>query len=250
MNDDDFNRRLADFDRMITTYIAPYTVMLAIADKSNPTPQGIIGNGTGSLINTGTGQFLVTNNHVYEAFEQRKADSDDIVLMMTGKSGMAFADISDVHLRSRDSDRDLAVLDIPVATVQRQGKLFSMWDSWPPPRPEVGMAAVRFGYPGQGRVPMGDTLGIRPLTLGGHVSTVTEQHFSLVNKLSDSERRTPEGATPLTSYAGISGSAVYVKTPADTLILAGFVYRGINMGLDTIFVTFASHINADGALRG
>ena len=46
-----------------------FTVMLAIIDQSDPTPQAIIANGTGSLLNTGPGQFLVTNEHVYRAFE-------------------------------------------------------------------------------------------------------------------------------------------------------------------------------------
>ena len=248
MNDDEFKRRVAHFERLTATYIAPFTVMLAIVDKSNPTPQGIIANGTGSLVNTGVAQFLVTTNHVYESFERRRAEFDGTMLLMSGKDGVSFADISNVSLRGRDKDRELAVLDVPVAIVLRQGKLFSPWDSWPPPRPTVGMPAFLFGYPGQGRVPMGDSLGIRPLTPGRHVSTVTERHFSLANEKGDSERGTPEGATPMTDYGGISGSAVYVMTLDQTLILAGFEYEA-HFDLDIIYVTFASHINADGTIR-
>jgi hypothetical protein len=168
--------------------------------------------------------------------------------MMSGTGGKSFADISDVRLVSRHAERDLAVLDVPVETVFQQGKLFSPWDSWPPPRPAVGMPAFLFGYPGQGRVPMGDSLGIRPLTLARHVSTVNDRHFSLADDKGDSEPRTPEGATPLTDYGGISGSAVYVLTPSPSLILAGFAYQA-RFEWDIIYVTFASHINTDGTIR-
>ncbi len=222
--------------------------MLAIVDRANPTPQGIIANGTGSLVYTGTAPLLVTNNHVYDASERRCAESEGILLLMSGTGGKSFVDISDVQLISRDEDRDLAVLDVPVATVLRQGKLFSPWDSWPPPRPAVGMSAFLFGYPGQGRVAMGDSLGIRPLTLGRYVSTVSDRHFSLVNDRGDWEPRTPEGAAPLSDYGGISGSAVYVMTPGPHLILSGFAYQA-RFDWDIIYVTFASHINADGTIR-
>jgi hypothetical protein len=60
--------------------------------------------------------------------------------------------------------------------------------------------------------------------------------------------RTPAGATPITEYAGISGSAVYVMTPDRRLILAGFAYAE-HFGVDIIYVLFASHINADGTVR-
>jgi hypothetical protein len=97
-------------------------------------------------------------------------------------------------------------------------------------------------------VPIGDSLGIRPLTLGRHISTVTERHFSLANEKGDSERGTPEGATPMTDYGGISGSAVYVMTPDQTLILADFKYKS-HADLYIRYVTIASHINADGTIR-
>ena len=248
MTDEEFAQRSAQFERLAATYIAPYTVMLAIVDRANPTPQGIIANGTGSLVNTGAAQLLVTNNHVYEGFERRRAVSDEMPLMMSGMSGRSLADISDVRLISRDKDRDLAVLDVPVATVSRQGKLFSPWDSWPPARPAVGMPAFLFGYPGQGRVPMGDSLGIRPLTLGRYVSTVTERQFSLADDRGDSEMRTPDGATPITDYGGISGQR-HLRDDTRPEAHTGRFRQGGSFGWDIIYATFASHINADGTIR-
>ena len=52
MTDQEFNVLSKRFRTLCETCIAPFTVMLAIADKSNPTPEGIIANGTGSFINT------------------------------------------------------------------------------------------------------------------------------------------------------------------------------------------------------
>ena len=156
--------------------------MLAIIDRSDLTPQGIIANGTGSLINTGPGQFLVTNDHVYRSFKSRLAVNPGTMLVMSGVDGVPFRDISQNHsVRGRDKDLDLAVLEIPVPLVFEL-ELSSIWDSWPPPRPEYGMAAVVFGYPGQGRTPMGDSrLGVHPMIIGTHVTSSNERQFLLVD---------------------------------------------------------------------
>ena len=190
----------------------------------------------------------MTNNHVYEAFQSRRAASPDIMLLMSGTGGRRFLDISQIHVRGRDKDRDLAVLDIPVPHVFRQGKLFSTWDSWPPRRPEEGMPAIIYGYPGQGRVPLGDSLGIRPNTIGKYVASVSDRHFLLADVNSDAEIGTPEGATPLTSLGGMSGSAVYVMISKKELVLAGFMYES-SYSMSIIYATYADHINADGTIR-
>ena len=168
MNDDEFKGGGWLISSGLTaTYIAPFTVMLAIVDKSNPTPQGIIANGTGSLVNTGVAQFLVTNNHVYESFERRRAEFYGTMLLMSGKTGVSFADISNVSLRGRDKrprtrsarcaggDRlatrkaVFALGFLATATSDSRHASLSLWLSRP------------------GRVPMGDSLGIPPLTLEG-----------------------------------------------------------------------------------
>jgi len=82
MKDQEFNVLLGNLDKRCATCIAPFMVMLAIADKANRTPHGIITDGTGSLFNTGSFSFLVTNNHVYEPYQTRRAASDGIVLLL------------------------------------------------------------------------------------------------------------------------------------------------------------------------
>ena len=123
-----------------------------------------------------------------------------------------------------------------------------MWHMLAAASPGIGMPALIYGYPGEGRVPLGDSLGIRPLTTGRYVASVTDRHFSLADIQGDSEMRTPEGATPITSYGGISGSAVYIIQSNSESFLGGFVYEA-NFALDSIYVTFCDHIHADGTIR-
>jgi len=223
--------------------------MLAIVGKSDPTPEGVIANGTGSLINTGPGQFLVTNEHVYQEFETRRSESQDVMLLMSGVDGRPFRDISDEHsLRSRDESLDLAVLSIPVPLVFELGKMFSTWNSWPPPRPEKEMAVVVYGYPSQGRIPLGNNLGVRPNLIGRQVVSVSDRHFVLANPENDAVVRTPEGVAPLTSLAGMSGSAVYVLPRNGHMFLSGFMYEASN-SMDIICATHADHICSDGTIR-
>ena len=225
-----------------------FTVMLAILDKSDQTPQSIIASATGSLINTRSGQFLVTNDHVYRAFEFKRAANPGIMLIMSGKDDVPFRNISDQHsVRGRDEGLDLAVLEIPVPLVYELGKLFSTWHSWPPPRPEPGMFAIVFGYPGQGRMPMGDRLGVSPMIIGTQITSSNDRQFALVDTEKDSIKTSPEGAPPLTSLGGMSGSGVYALSNDKELFLAGFMCEA-NDAMDIIYASLAAHINADGTI--
>jgi Trypsin-like peptidase domain len=250
MTDEQLSAMSKQFAKRCETELGPSTVMLAIIRKSDLTPAAIIANGTGSLINTGARQLLVTNDHVYEAFQSRRAVSPDIMLLMSGVDGKPFHDISYDHsVRSRDKDLDLAVLDIPAPLVFKLGKKFSSWDSWPPRRPEEDMQVVVYGYPGQGRIPLDNSsLGICHSVIVKHVASVSSRHFVLANPDSDSVIRNPDGVAPLTSFGGMSGSAAYAITKERQLILAGFMYSS-NDDMDIIFVTHADHIRSDGTIR-
>jgi hypothetical protein len=141
------------------------------------------------------------------------------------------------------------VLCIPVAKVHEQGKRFPPATPWPPCRPETGLPAVVYGYPGQGRVLQNGILGLRALSLLFCVATVSDNNFKLsLNE--DAERLTPEGVEPLTSIAGMSGSAVYVnsaKTGHAPWYLAGLLFEASD-ALGIITVSYADHIQADGTV--
>lgn len=225
-------------------HIWPFTVMLAIADADNLSPTGVKNNGSGTLINTGPGRFLVTNDHVYQAFQDRNA-AGGTKLLMSVKDG--FIDISDTSVVDRDPEFDLAVLYVPEDFVHRHGKMFSSWPAWPPRRPEEGMAAFVYGYPGLGREVLEDRLGIRPALVGMRIVSVGQRHFILAHEdINDVENTTPPGAKELTDLGGMSGSAVYVMTQnKDDLFLGGFMFQANSLG---VLVSYADRIRADGTI--
>ncbi len=241
-----------EFAQLIEKYLDHFTVMLAITTKPDPTAEDILTNATGSLVHTGQKELLVTNEHFYERFLSYRASAHDAKMVISGTHGSRFLDISEAEVLGLDKELDLAVLHIPSLRVLRQGKMWSIADSWPPRRPEAGMMAVLYGYPGEGRMPESGVLGASPISIGLPVVSVSDRHFVLVDEDRDVELFVPEGQRPLTSFGGISGSAVYAIprnfTPNGTDSgLCGFDYEASESG--AIYVSHADHINADGSIR-
>jgi hypothetical protein len=110
------------------------------------------------------------------------------------------------------------------------------------------MYALIFGYPGQGRVPLDQTLGIRPNTTGMRVASTPPTHFLVVDTENDVVATTLQGATPLTNFGGMSGSRVYAKFPDGRFYLTGFMYESSDSNQIT-YCTYADHINADGTIH-
>jgi hypothetical protein len=240
------------FHDLVERYIAPFTVMLAITKGKKPSPGDIIANGTGALIATGGGELLVTNHHVYDAFLEARDQDPDTSLIMSGAHGTEFLNISTAEVKGRDRDVDLTVLGMPGRYVYKQGKMFMPHIPWPPRRPKEGMMAIVYGYPSQGRIPTSPTtLGVSALSIGLPIVSVSSRHFVLVDESGDPAVLVPEGQEPLTSFGGVSGSAVYVLVPPTEttmgeVYLGGFIYEASDSG--TFFASHADHINADGSL--
>ncbi|MGA2704897.1 MAG: hypothetical protein ABSH35_27875 [Isosphaeraceae bacterium] len=229
-----------------------FTAMLAITTGKSPTANDVVANATGTLINTGKNQFLVTNHHVYAEFQSHRDKNPHSKLIMSGAHGMRFLDISEAKCLGADKAFDLAVLSVPPLTVFNQRKLFLCPEKWPPPRAEKGMLAVLVGYPGEGRnVEQSGALGASPLSAVMRVVSVSERHFVIADEDQDAHVFVPKGQKPLTSFGGISGSGVYVICPkgvtSDDVWLAGFVYEE-GPG-HSLMVAHADHINADGTIR-
>jgi Trypsin-like peptidase domain len=232
--------------------LSPFVGMLAITRTENPAATDVFTNGTGTLVGTGAGNLLVTNHHVYEEFKRCRSELPCSQLAMSGVDGRPFVDISNQPCVASDKSCDLAVLAISPAIVEQQGKRFCLTPVWPPQRPEEGMRVVAIGYPGQGRhVLASDALGVAPLSIGRRITSISERHFVMADQTQDAYTHVPEGLRALTSYGGISGSAVYsVHRIHDRFVdyrLCGFVYEeGIG---HTLMVAHADHINADGSIR-
>ena len=114
------------------------------------------------------------------------------------------------------------------------------------------MNVLIYGYPGQGRVPRGNVLGVYPNTMGLKVDDVNLDLFTVTYDLEDGSWTVPVGARPLGNLGGMSGSAVYVKPPSSALTLAGFVYEEMyeeNRPLGLVLARYADCINADGVIR-
>ncbi len=245
-------RAARNFALSVEKGIEHFTVMLGITTGDNPTASDVVANATGTLINTGKNQFLVTNHHVYAKFQSRRDKDAHCKLIMSGAHGMKFLDISEAKCLGSDKALDLTVLSIPPLTVFNQRKLFLCPEGWPPPRAEKGMLAILMGYPGEGRkIEQNGALGASPLSAGMRVVSVSERHFVIADETQDAHMFVPKGQKPLTSFGGISGSGVYVIRPegvtADDIWLAGFVYEE-GPG-HTLMVAHADHINADGTIR-
>ncbi len=241
-----------EFQALIEKYIDPYTVMLVIMSTRNPAATDVVTNGTGSLVYTGTKDLLITNYHVYDAFLSYRQSVPDAILAMSGVHGSRFLDISTADVLGRDKDLDLAVLHIPSRHVSQQGKRFAVITPWPPRRPEVGMLAILYGYPGEGRAPEGVVLGASHICIALPVVSVSDRHFLICDENQDAHVLIPDGQTPLTNFGGISGSAVYaipnkMSANQDAVGLCGFAYEASESG--AIFVSHADHINADGSIH-
>jgi len=242
-----------EFSELLEKRIAPFTVMLVIMPAESPVvADDVVASATGSLLYTGQKELLLTNHHVYDKFDSHRRKSPGTILAMSGVDGSRFLDISAAQVLGLDKQRDLAVLHVPSSHVRRQGKMWSVVTKWPPPRPDVGMIAILYGYPGEGRAPEGRVLGASAISIGLPVVSVSDRHFVLVDEHQDAHMYIPEGQTPLTNFGGISGSAVYVlpknlATIDDAIGLCGFVYEASQSG--AILVSHADHINGDGSIR-
>jgi hypothetical protein len=226
--------------------------MLAITTAESPAAIDVIANGTGSLVNTGQRQLLITNYHVYDAFQAHRHMHPHSKLIMSGGHGTRFLDISEAKTLGQDKKLDIAVLDMPGTNVFPRGKRFFVPEYWPPKRPEVGMLAALVGYPGQGRrVEQSGALGVSALTVGMRIVSVSERHFVLADETQDAHVFVPEGRQVLTNFGGISGSAVYAirrnGVASSDVWLCGFVYEE-GPG-HSLMVAHAHHINADGSIR-
>jgi hypothetical protein len=243
-----------EFAEMLEKYAAPFTVMLTITAKENPTANDVINNGTGSLVYTGQKNLLITNHHVYNTFRVCRQTNPHAKLGMSGAHDSLFVDISDIEVLGLDKNLELAVFEMPPQYVFGRGKLFYVPESksWPPDRPAKGMKGVLIGYPGEGRQPDGGVLGASPLSVGLPIVSVSDRHFVMVDENQDIDIFVPEGQPALTNFGGISGSAVYampenLAEPGGKMWLCGFAYEQSQSG--AIYAMHADYINADGTIK-
>jgi hypothetical protein len=111
----------------------------------------IVDNGSAFLLDCGTGPFLVTAGHVYEAFCNELGTQQDAVCLL---SDMRFDPIS--RCIAHDAAYDVATFRVTaeeIQTLRGNGKhvLTGSQTAWPPQPPTVGRGAFFVGFPGGGR---------------------------------------------------------------------------------------------------
>jgi hypothetical protein len=235
-------------DHLALTHFAPVTVMLAVMDKSRESPSIVVANGTGTLVDTGTSRFLVTNHHVYEVFRSQPAFSPGAALKMSGADGADFLDVSESPILGLSEARDLAVLRVEEERVLAQGKRFISYRAWPPSRPVNGTSAYISGFPGDGRRQESQNIRMRAALTATRVECVREDRFTLVDPNGEVGFRCPDGVDPQTGYGGMSGSAVYLSADESMFRLVGSMFEA-TPSMVAILATHADYINADGSIR-
>lgn len=191
-------------------------------------PDGVVGNGTVSFVDTGVARFLVTNRHVLEDLEILRVDRPDTCLVLNGRSG------SDPVVVERWTEIDcggpgvdLVTLELPdERVVERCGKAWFRADGWPPPLCRVGDVAAFVGFPGQYRRTFRANLKLGAAVVCDFVTAATAADIVMADTARARRLAVfdPEVAA-LMRWDGVSGSAVYVNDPAaKRWDLAGFVY--------------------------
>ncbi len=214
--------------------------------------------GTISFIDTGTAQFALTCDHVWQEFMDTRSRNPQAELVVIGADGHESFSMSDAHvIASGGKQLDLITLDVPNlhGRLTRSGKQLYQATAWPPPLPVVGDSVIAMGYPGAHQRPERDGLRpvvqLRPYVLALTVSSVSNRHAVLAENTNDNPRRLVQfdPALDIISFlGGISGSAVFVHHSRSER-LVGVIYEASSHGHESRFyVAHSSYILADGRL--
>ncbi len=214
--------------------------------------------GTVSFVDTGTKQFILTCDHVWQDFVDMRLRNPEAELVVLGSSGRDSFYMSDARVISRGGKQlDIITLDMPSlsAYLEGAGKDFYQAAIWPPPPPEVGDAVIAVGYPAAHQKSDKDksisAVQLRPAVFIPTVSSVSDRHIVLAENTDDNPRRLIQFDPSLevaSSLGGISGCAAFVHADGDNR-LAGVVYEASADGHESIiYVARSTYILADGTL--
>jgi len=132
----------------------------------------ILANGSAFMLDPGMGPFLITANHVYDAYCRARAIRPDTVCLL-GEIRFPLED----RLIAADPIHDVATFKLLPTEIESLNGLqkFAMTGSqlsWPPKPPQVGRGVFFVGFPGNGRK-------MRPYAGGGLVEVDWEGYTAL-----------------------------------------------------------------------
>ena len=214
-------------------------------------PEGVINNGTASLLELPKGKFIVTNEHVWDGYVETKLKHPGLRLVLMGQGICQPVDISSAELVDSDRDFDLAILRFErTDSIEGLGKTFYVPKHWPAKVASDGEEVVFAGFPGIRRRATHQYLRFESVMLSPNVESVADRKYlfrfsnpvPIVHKFSD-------GPDIEYAWGGMSGSMVYRLDPEDMkLDLTGF-FCAAQGGLDGLFFATKALINDDGTIN-
>lgn len=236
--------------------------MAAFVRDEPPSPEGADNNGTVSLLKLPGGKFLVTNHHVWDTFQDQRANAPSYKLALAGQGLVQPVDISDAKLASESRELDLCVLSYPPEYMEGIGKEFCDPQMWPPPRTEEGDDVFVTGYPGMRRTAeamLHPKLG-QVVPVLRHESVMLYLHTEATSVRqgwlrfrSASPEVMPLSERPIDAFrwGGMSGSLVYRLDRAKSHFFPCGILHAAGEGLDaTFFCTHLDFIRSDGTIVG
>lgn len=251
MEDDDPTRKLQEGAAMFECHVG---MAMIVTDPTRP--EGVLRNGTASFVDTGSRRLIVTNAHVYQFYQQKRAQVPGTMLAVSVGNAKQPIDITSAKLIDSicQGGVDLATLDFDrTDLIESGGKEFFTPKCWPPPHPQKGDVAFLIGFPELHREPSARGLEARLTPVCDFITSVSDRQLMLVDE--NLERRVLKANPHLKDFgslSGMSGCAVFSQTPGEAVWnLAGFMYEASASSNDhhaMICVSHADFITATGMI--
>jgi len=181
--------------------------------------------------------FLGTADHVWRAFLDRVANSEDVIFQ--AGSLRITPDRPNVY---RDPDRDIVFIPISEGEARRSARLVSSSPrGWPPPRPPEGSYVVFSGCPEVMRDHVNDSrLEFGSFSSIMRVTSARDEHivcqFEREIWISDYRKVPPPGM----NLSGMSGGPVFSLADSLSIPLIGLIYE-FSADLELLYIrTFAN----------
>lgn len=220
----------------------------------------VFNNGTASFVKIGDEKCILTNHHVWDAFQEYRISSQSCRLAVGGEGLAQPIDISDAQVIDIDSDLDICVLRYPSERIESTGKEYCIVASWPPKRASAGDYVVFCGFPGnrakvskmQTPRSIEDQVFAHELVL---LSMRVESASDRKLRMGFSEEK-PEvqqfSSNPIQEYkwGGMSGSLVYRLDSTENKLVPCAIFHSSSGGIDGVF--YATHldlVNENGTLN-
>jgi hypothetical protein len=236
----------------LLTKMERHVAMAAFVVPEPATPYSVINNGTASFLELPKGKFIITNYHIWDAFQQQRREVPGLRLAVMGEGYCRPVDITTAKLVDEDEGLDLAVLQFEANDViEAVGKKFYVPKQWPLCPADDGGDMVVVGYPGNRKEPTQDYLRFESFLLGLTVLSVSDRKYMLgfVNPNPAIQQFSSRPIDAFT-WGGMSGSMAYrLDLETNQFHVAGFLHAAGEGLQASFFAGRADVLQDDGKIR-